>query len=153
MPAGSDPGAAPALPRTFRPLGVRMAIYVAGVLLLVITAVTWFSFPADIRALFTIGQRATVIGLGMMFYAAGWALARSRVVATTEGLTVVNGFRSRRLAWNQVLAVRLRPGAPWAELDLSDGTSVSAMGVQGSDGDRARKQVREIRALVERFTA
>jgi len=153
MPAGSDPGAAPALPRTFRPLGVRMAIYVAGVLLLVITAVTWFSFPADIRALFTIGQRATVIGLGMMFYAAGWALARSRVVATTEGLTVVNGFRSRRFAWNQVLAVRLRPGAPWAELDLSDGTSVSAMGVQGSDGDRARKQVREIRALVERFTA
>ena len=32
----------------------------------------------------------------------------------------------------------LRRGAPWGTLDLSDGTTVSVIGVQGSDGDRAR---------------
>jgi hypothetical protein len=74
------------------------------------------------------------------------------VVARESGLTVVNGFRTRRFAWNQVLAVTLRDGSPWAMLDLSDGTTVPAMGIQGSDGGRARRQVRQLRALVERHT-
>ena len=43
-------------------------------------------------------------------------------------------------------AVTLRPGSPWAVLDLSDGTSVSAVGIQGSDGARARRQVAELTA-------
>jgi hypothetical protein len=37
-------------------------------------------------------------------------------------------------------------------LDLSDGTTVAAMGIQGSDGPRAARQVREVRTLVERLT-
>jgi hypothetical protein len=48
-----------------------------------------------------------------------------------------------------VVAVRLPPGSPWAGLDLIDGTSLSAMGIQGSDGHRARVQVRRLRALIE----
>jgi hypothetical protein len=114
--------------------------------------VMWLAFPPEIRAQFTLFQVLTVVVLGLMFYAGGFALARSRVVAREEGLTIVNGYRARSLAWNQVLAVTLRAGGPWAELDLSDGTSVAAMGIQGSDGTRAERQVRELRALVERFT-
>jgi hypothetical protein len=148
MPAGSEP----ALPQTFRPVGVRIAIYVMGLMLVVVTVVMWFAFPPEIRAQFTLFQVLTVVVLGLMFYAGGFALARSRVVAREEGLTIVNGYRARSLAWNQVLAVTLRAGGPWAELDLSDGTSVAAMGIQGSDGTRAERQVRELRALVERFT-
>ena len=37
-----------------------------------------------------------------------------------------------------MIALPLRRGAPWAELDLSDGTTVSVMAIQGSDGDRAK---------------
>jgi hypothetical protein len=37
-------------------------------------------------------------------------------------------------------------------LDLSDGTSVPAMGIQGSDGTRALGQVRQVRALIEHLT-
>ena len=33
-------------------------------------------------------------------------------------------------------------------LDLSDGTTLSMIGIQGSDGARARRAVRELRALV-----
>lgn len=148
MPADSDLS----LPRTYRPLGVRIAIIVLGALLATVTLVMWFAFPPEIRAQFTPLQILTVIGLGMMFYAGGYALARSRVVARADGLTVVNGYKKRRFEWNEVLAVTLRSGSPWAVLDLSDGTTVAAMGIQGSDGPRAARQVRELRALVERLT-
>jgi hypothetical protein len=126
--------------------------YVLGVLLLVLTVVTWLAFPAEIRAQFTVFQKLTVIGFGVMFYACGYALARSRLVARESGLTVVNGYRTRRYEWNQILAISLRAGSPWAMLDLSDGTSVPAMGIQGSDGSRAQTQVRQIRVLIDQLT-
>jgi hypothetical protein len=149
MPAASEP---PTLPHTFRPLGVRIAIYALGALLLVITVATWLAFPPEIRDEFTPFQKLTVIGFGVAYYACGYALARSRLVARESGLTVVNGYRTRRYEWNEVLAVTLRRGSPWAVLDLNDGTSVPAMGIQGSDGDRALRQVRQVRALVDRLT-
>ena len=83
-----------------------------------------------------------------MFYAGGFALARSRLVAREDGLTVVNGYRSRRFAWAEVVQVTLRPGSPWAVLDVADGTTVAAMGIQGSDGSRATAQVRRLRTLI-----
>ena len=61
---------------------------------------------------------------------------------------MVNGYRKRQYEWSQVIGVSLRRGAPWGTLDLSDGTTVSLIGVQGSDGARARKAVREIRAAI-----
>jgi hypothetical protein len=159
MPADSEPSARPSggapvvsLPHTFRPYGVRIAIYGLGALLTLTAVVMWFAFPPHIRAQFSFLQVVTVIGLGLMFYAFGYALARSRVVAREEGLKVVNGYKTRRFDWNEVLAITLRQGSPWAVLDLSDGTSVPAMGIQGSDGQRAARQVAQVRALVERMT-
>ena len=70
-----------------------------------------------------------------------------------QGLTVVNGYRTHQFAWGQVVSVTLRPGNPWAVLDLSDGTTRAAMGIQGSDGARARRQTRELRALIEAHAA
>ncbi len=150
MPAGSDP---PPLPHTFRPIGVRVATYVFGVMLFVVAAVVWVAFPPEIRAKFTTFQRVTVIFFGVAMLVIGYALARSRVVTREDGVRVVNGYRTHRLDWNQIVAVSLRPGSPWAVLDLSDGTSVGAMGIQGSDGARALTQVRQLRQLVEQKTA
>jgi len=118
----------------------------------VTVVVMWFAFPQDIRDQFTAFQVLTIIGLGAMFYVGGYALARSRVVARKDGLRVVNGYRSRRLDWNEVLAVSLRPGSPWAMLDLSDGTSMAAMGIQGSDGARAQTALRELRQVIRAAT-
>lgn len=150
MPAASEPGSG--LPQTFRPFGVRIAIYVAAVLLVLVTVVTWLAFPPEVQDAFTWSQRFTIIGLGLMFYAGGYALARSRVVAREDGLTVVNGYRTRRFDWNEVVAVTLRPGSPWATLDIADGTTVPAMGIQGSDGARAKTAVRDLRRLVDALT-
>lgn len=152
MPAVFEPGSDRGLPRSFRPLGVRIVINVLGALLLLVVVTMWFAFPPEIRDQFTTFQICTVILLGAMFYACGYALARSRVTARPEGLTVVNGYRSRRFDWNEVVAISLRAGSPWAVVDLSDGTSVSAMGIQASDGPRAFQHVREVRTLVEKHT-
>jgi hypothetical protein len=141
------------LPHTFRPLGVRLAVYVLGGVLALFMVVIWFAFSADVRDQFTILQRLTLLGLAATLGAGGYALARSRLVARADGLTVVNGYRSRRYEWSEVVAVRLRPGSPWATLDLGDGTTVAAMGIQGSDGPRAVRQVRQLRAIVDRLTS
>ncbi|MGH3361568.1 MAG: PH domain-containing protein [Nocardioides sp.] len=145
MPAGSDPLT---LPHTWRPLGVRLAATFFGVLLLVVCIAAWLTLDPETRSRFSLLQRGTLILLGLAGFAAGFALARSRVVAETSRLVVVNGYRRREYEWAEVLAVHLPPGAPWVVLDLADGTSAPAMGIQGSDGDRARMAVRQLRSLL-----
>jgi hypothetical protein len=147
MPADSEP-TAPALPHTWRPLGPRLAGIIVGGALLVVCAFAWFSWDDETRASFTFLQRATLVGFGLIIFACMYALTRSRVVAEPDRLIVVNGYRRHEYEWPEIIAVHLPPGAPWATLDLSDGTSASAMGIQGSDGNRARRAVRELRLLV-----
>lgn len=138
----------PALPHTWRPLGVRLAGGIFGGLLLVVCAMAWFAFDAETRARFTPFQRGTLIFIGMLFFSAGFAMARSRVEARADRLVVVNGYRRHDYEWAEVLAVHLPPGAPWAVLDLADGTSQPAMGIQGSDGGRAKRAVSELRLVL-----
>ena len=126
-----------------------MAGVVFGGALLVVCAFAWFSFDEETRAKFTPFQRGTLVFLGLLGFAVFYALVRSRVVATAERLIVVNGFRRREYEWAEIIAVHLPPGAPWAVLDLSDGTSAPAMGIQGSDGARATTAVRQLRALID----
>jgi len=147
MPAASEP--LPALPVRFRPLGVRLAVYLCGGMLSVVALVVWFAFDPETRDKFTAFQILTILGFAAGAYVCGYALSRCRVDARSDGLVVVNGYKTRHLEWSQVLAVTLKPGSPWAMLDLSDGTAVPAMGIQGSDGLRATRQVKLLRALVE----
>ncbi|WP_248581486.1 PH domain-containing protein [Nocardioides sp. InS609-2] len=146
MPAASD---GVPLPHTWRPLGVRLAATFFGLMLLILCLFAWFGFDQATRDKFSFLQRGTLVGLGLMAFACGHALARSRVVARADSLLVVNGYRRRRFEWAEVVAVQMLPGAPWAVLDLADGTTVPAMAIQGSDGDRARRAARELRALVD----
>ncbi|RYC13661.1 PH domain-containing protein [Nocardioides zhouii] len=151
MPAGSEPGQPlPSLPRTWRPIGVRYAVIGFGTVLLVVCAAAWFGFDDSVRERFNLLQRLTVLVMGAGAATCGWALGRARVTAEMQSLVVVNGFRTRRYDWEQVLAIHLPDGAPWATLDLADGTTVSAMAFQGSDGRRARDGVRQVRALINR---
>ncbi len=159
MPAGSDAGAGagrpslPSLPHTWRPLGVRIAVIGFGLMLVVVCAAAWFGFDQSVRDRFTFLQRSTLLAMAAVAASCGWALARARVTAEMDALVVVNGFRTRQLAWEEVLAIHLAAGAPWATLDLADGTTISAMAFQGSDGRRALDGVREVRALIDREDA
>ena len=145
----ADPEPRVSLPHTWRPLGVRLAGGVLGGGLLILCVGAWITFPDDVKETFTIFQRLTAIGLGLMAFAAWFALLRSRVVATDDRLVVVNGYKRREFEWAQVVRISMPPGAPWASLDLDDGTTCPVMGIQGSDGARARTAVRQVRAVLD----
>lgn len=155
MPAGSEAGPTrdgagpPALPRTWRPLGPRVAGLVAAAALLAVGAGAWFSFDGETQASFTPFQRGTIAALTLLALAVIHALVRSRVVAEEGRLVVVNGYRRRELHWAEVVSVNLPQGAPWVSLDLADGRTQAVMAIQGSDGARARRAVRDLRALVD----
>jgi Bacterial PH domain len=146
MPAVCEP----TLPHTWRPLGVRLAVLFFGGLLAVVCVAAWVAVGAEVRAKVSAFQQATMVSIAVMAAALAWGLVRCRVTATTRGLQVVNGFRTHRYEWAEVLAVHMPSGAPFPTLDLADGTSRSALGIQSSDGDRARQAVLELRLLLAR---
>ncbi|GAA4380930.1 PH domain-containing protein [Nocardioides caricicola] len=146
MPADSEI----TLPHTWRPFGVRMAGTVLGLGLLLVVGLAWIGFDDETQAKFTPFQRGTVVAIGLLGFAVWFALVRSRVVAEEERLVVVNGYKRRQFEYAEVVGVHLPPGAPWVTLDLASGATVSAMGIQGSDGNRAKQAVRELRTVVER---
>jgi hypothetical protein len=97
---------------------------------------------------FKLFDRVLMVVFGL---AVAWVLhmlARCRVVADDAGLTVVNAFRTRRLAWPEVLGVSMVEGDPWPTLDLADGTSIGAMGVNGAEKALAARQLAELKALL-----
>ena len=138
------------LPHTWRPFGARVAVIVVGSTLVLLCVFAWFGFDPEVRAKFTIFQRSTLIFLGLLAGSVGYALARSRVVASEEGLMVVNGYKRHDYEWPEVLSIHLPAGAPWATVDLADGTTASLLAIQSSDGDRARRAVRTLRSLIDR---
>lgn len=148
MPAGSDLPPLPELPVSYRPLGPRIMGITMGVCLLAISLAAWVSFGAETRAKFTIFQKGTLVAVGLLIASCLYALLRSRVIIERTGLVVVNGYKRHEYAWAQIVAVRMPRGAPWATVDLSDGTTMSLLAIQASDGDRARDATRQLKRLV-----
>ena len=138
----------PPLPRTLRPIGPRYAGIAFAFVLVGIFLLMWFTFPQQTKDSINVYQRGTVAGFVLIGVAFLYALARSRITATDDGLTIVNGYRKREFEWAQVVAVRMPKGAPWPTLDLADGTTCSAMGIHQSDGAKARYAVRELKTYL-----
>ncbi|MFD0279838.1 PH domain-containing protein [Kitasatospora sp. NPDC127111] len=109
-------------------------------------AVIALALPAN----WQLNDRIMMVLSGLFFAAAGLMLARPRVSADAEGVTVVNFVRRRRLAWAEIVRVNFRQGDPWATLDLADGTSLAAVGIQSGMGKaQAIADARALRDLVE----
>jgi hypothetical protein len=135
----------PVLPVTFRPSRTRAVLLVAGAsIFVVITTV------AMLLEQLGPGERASFVFTGALLFGVLTLLARPKVVADETGVTVVNIASSRRLDWAEILQVNLRPGDPWVFLNLSDGTSLPALGIQpGIAKQHAIEDARTLRALAE----
>ncbi len=135
----------PNLPVTFRPGRTRAVLLTAGVaIFVVITAV------ALLLEKLGPGERLSFIFTGAVMFGVLAMLARVKVVADDSGVTVVNIATRRRLEWAEIVQVNLRPGDPWVFLNLSDGTSLPALGIQpGIAKQRAIADARTLRALTE----
>ncbi|GGZ88218.1 PH domain-containing protein [Streptomyces subrutilus] len=145
MAESAAPSAPPALPVTFRPNRTRAVLLGVGLAMFVtITAV------AVLLDSLSPGERVSFVFIAVLLSSVLVLLSRPKVVADEAGVTVVNLTSTRRLAWAQILRVNLRPGDPWVFLDLSDGTSLPALGIQpGVAKARAIGDARALRALAE----
>ncbi|GAA3992617.1 MULTISPECIES: PH domain-containing protein [Streptomyces] len=135
----------PALPVTFRPGRTRAVLLTAGVAILVVITTV-----AMLLEQLSPGERLSFVFTGALLFGVLLMLSRPKVVADETGVTVVNIASKRRLAWAEIVQVNLRPGDPWVFLNLSDGTSLPALGIQpGIAKQHAIADARALRALVE----
>lgn len=150
-----DPGPSataprPELPVTFRPVRTRVVLLTVGAGLLVVLTAVALMMPSDGAQPWGPGDRATMVITGLLVFALLAVLSRPKVVADDAGVTVVNLVVRRRLEWAEIVRINLRTGDPWAYLDLTDGTSLAAMGIQPGGGrDQAVRAARQLRALAE----
>ncbi|MDQ0603353.1 hypothetical protein QF037_007698 [Streptomyces canus] len=135
----------PTLPVTFRPGRTRAVLLTAAVaLFVVITAI------ALLLEKLGPGERLSFIFTAALLAGVLALLARVKVVADESGVTVVNIAGKRHLDWAEIVQVNLRPGDPWVFLNLTDGTSLPALGIQpGIAKQQAIADARALRALVE----
>ena len=145
-----------------RPHRVRVIVIIATLTLCLLTAIGWFLLPAEIRALFTLSQRLTLLGVLALLVVGMVALASSYVRADPNGLRIRNGLRVHTVPWGRVHKIILRPGDPWAlllitppdggpfEADL-DAEKRQLMGIQTVDGAFAKAAVNELRGRHRRF--
>ena len=155
MPAvGVTPGDPPvfvAWPRRLRIFGLFVAVALCA-----LTAAWWFALPADIRDLFTLSQRLTMLAVLALLVSVIVAVAASSVRADAEGLRVRNGLRTHAVPWGRVHKIIFRNGDPWAQLLLvpDDGSAFEVsldaekrqlMGIQAVDGANAHAAVEELR--------
>lgn len=145
----SDTSPLPALPVTFRPTRTRAVLLTAGATIFVVITAIAFLLPK-----LSPGERTSFVFTGALLFGVLVLLSRPKVVADESGVTVVNIATSRRLAWAEIVQVNLRPGDPWVFLNLSDGTSLPALGIQPGIGrQQAVTDARSLRALAESRTA
>jgi hypothetical protein len=136
------------LPKTYRPVAARIVAFVAGGSLVAVIAAAWIALPAASKDQFDWFQRATLL----LVFAAGlsvlWGVARCRLVANKDGVRIVNIFKSRSYAWAEVVDISMSGSAPWATVDLANGTATNVMAVQAVDGQRSARAVREIAGFI-----
>ncbi|BCK72561.1 PH domain-containing protein [Streptomyces platensis] len=139
----------PSLPVTFRPTRTRVVLYSVGLAQLAALTAIALALPK-----LSGGERLSFVLTGLLVLAVLLLLGRPKVVARQEGITVVNLTTTRELAWAQVVRVNLRVGDPWVHLDLADGTSLPAMGIQpGIAREQALRDARALRDLTEKHGA
>ncbi|WP_200300560.1 PH domain-containing protein [Streptomyces adelaidensis] len=135
----------PSLPVTFRPGRTRAVLLTAAAAIFVVITAVALLLP-------TLGpaERLSFVFTAALLAGVLCLLSRPKVIADETGVTVVNITAKRHLGWPEIVQVNLRVGDPWVFLDLTDGTSLPALGIQpGIAKQHAIADARALRALVE----
>ena len=144
------------------PRRLRIFVLITAVALCLLTVVWWFALPPDIRELFTVSQRLTLLGVLALLVVVIVAVAASSVRADETGLQIRNGLRTHQVPWARVHKIIFRRGDPWAQLLLTpadgreftvdlDAEKRQLMAIQAVDGARAQKAVEELRRRHRKF--
>ncbi|MGI5270774.1 PH domain-containing protein [Nonomuraea sp. CA-218870] len=139
-----EPVTPPPLPVTWRPRRGRIVAYTFAALI-VIGAVV---MAILIAPPFQLPDRIAIVAFGGAVAYVLHLLGRVRVEADEEGVTLVNAARTHRYTWPEVIDVTFTQGDPWPRIDFSDGRTIGAMGIQGSEKPAARRAIAELTALI-----
>ncbi len=138
-----DAGPAPQLPATWRPRTMRVVAYALAVIIMATMGALAVLLPG-----WGPPDRVGLIALGLVGVFVLHLLARPRLTAAPDRVTVVNSIRTHVLEWAEIVDVRMPLGEPWPTIDLSDGTTLAVMGIQSNDGARATAALAEFQALL-----
>ncbi|HHW84494.1 MAG TPA: PH domain-containing protein [Actinomycetales bacterium] len=141
----SDLSLKPFRPRAARVVGwVMAALVLSGVIALEVLGAT---------GVLPVWRWVDRIGSFLFFGAGLWLIWRQATVAaipSERGLKVRNLVLTRHLTWEEIVMVSFARGRPWAHLNLSDGSTLAVMGIQGADGEYAVSEARRLAELVSR---
>jgi hypothetical protein len=129
---------------TWRPRKGRIVAYGFASVVVIGSVILAVALPEP----FSLADKLAMVGLGCVIASVLHLLGRCRVEADERGITLVNALRRHQYTWPEVLAVTLLEGDPWAKIDFADGATIGAMGIQGSEKERARRQAAELAALI-----
>lgn len=132
----------------FRPRRARVVVYACAAAVATVLVTMALALPSGGPQGWGTGSRVSVVVFAAVFVWFLHRLASVRLVADRDGIDVINILNRRHLDWAEVVGVRLTRDDAWLLLDVSDGTSLAAMGVQRSEGDLAQRQARELARMV-----
>ncbi|MEG3615086.1 PH domain-containing protein [Isoptericola haloaureus] len=144
----SDDGTGPAY-RTFRPFWARVSVAVTGAVAAGGSLLVGLFAPTGV--LLGEGTRLTFVLFAVFVVWLLWRLGGVHARPDDDGLTVRNVVRTRRVAWPEIVAVRMTPNDPWVVLDLADGGTLAVMAIQRADGERGMAEARRLQSLVQRL--
>jgi PH (Pleckstrin Homology) domain-containing protein len=130
----------------FRPVRARVVVYVCAAAVLVAMVTLAVLLPSGGQHPWGWGSRLGVVACGLVPAYVLHRLASLRLVASPDGVLVVNVIGRRHLDWPEIIGVRLLRDDPWMMLDLSDGQALAVMAVQKSEVEAPGGGVRPARA-------
>ncbi|MGN6088822.1 MAG: PH domain-containing protein [Actinomycetes bacterium] len=144
--------ARPGSPVVFRGHRAPLVCYPAAVVFVVVLVAIAIALPREHSLAWGIADRVGLVVFALVMAYGLHRVGSVRAVADPSGLTVRNVLRTRRLEWAEIIGLRFSIDDPWVLLDLSDSTTLAVMGIQASDGPRARRDAEALAALVARYT-
>ncbi|WP_327045092.1 PH domain-containing protein [Microbispora sp. NBC_01189] len=138
------PEGVPSLPVTWRPRSTTIIAYGLAAVMVTGAIVLAVGLPEQ----FQLPDRLGMVGFGLLVAFVLHLLGRLRVRADERGITVVNPLRVHHFEWAEVLDVTMVEGDPWPKLDLANGLSLGAMGIQSTERERSRRAVAQLTALI-----
>jgi hypothetical protein len=128
----------------YRPRRVRVVCAAGAACIVILFTVVGVALT---NSAFKPGDKYAMIGLGVVFAAGLLLIARPRVRADAEGISVQNIIGGYRLPWDAVRNVTFNRGQPWLYLELENDDAVAVLAVQAVDKEHAVAAVRCLRAL------
>ena len=135
-----------------RPRRARLVVYPCAAALFVVLVGIAILLPSGGTNPWGPGSRTAVVVFAVVCVWFLHRLASVRVETDAGGATVVNVLTRRRLEWAEVVGVRLSRDCAWMMLDISEGSSLAAMGVIRSEGALAQEQARRFAAMVSEYS-